>query len=49
MFNDKPDQVIADGRNYTSFVQAWKRSAEKQNADLYVTVDDGYWDLAVSG
>ena len=43
----QPDQIIADGSNYTSFVQRWKRSAERQNAEFYSTADNGFWEYDI--
>ena len=43
----QPDRVIADGSNYTSFVEKWKVSAREQNAEFYSTAEDGYWEYSI--
>lgn len=43
----QPDKIIADGSNYTSFVERWKVSAKEQNAEFYSTAEDGYWEYSI--
>jgi competence protein ComEC len=43
----QPDKIIANGSNYTSFVQRWKGSAKRQNAEFYSTADNGYWEYNI--
>ena len=39
----KPKLIIADGSNYKSILEQWKRSCEKQNIPFHATAEKGYF------
>jgi len=41
----RPEIIIADGSNYTSYVQRWKRTCEKQKIPFHATAEKGYYCL----
>ncbi len=40
-----PKIIVADGSNYKSYVQLWKRSCEKKNIPFHATAEKGYYKL----
>lgn len=37
-----PQQIIADGNNYKSYVERWRKTAQKHNIPFYATYEKGY-------
>ncbi|MGO3706623.1 MAG: ComEC/Rec2 family competence protein [Mesonia hippocampi] len=39
----KPEQIIADGSNYTSYVKRWETTCRKKKTPFYYTREKGAW------
>ena len=41
----KPQQIIADGNNYKSYVEHWRKTAQQYNISFHSTYEKGCWRL----
>jgi competence protein ComEC len=41
----KPQQIIADGSNYKSFIKLWKATCEQEKIPFHATAEKGYYSL----
>ncbi|MDD3005515.1 ComEC/Rec2 family competence protein [Flavobacterium sp.] len=41
----KPNMVVADGSNYRSYVERWKRTCEKQKIPFHATGEKGFYSI----
>lgn len=41
----KPQQIIADGSNYKSYIQLWKRTCEQEKIPFHATAEKGFYRL----
>jgi competence protein ComEC len=41
----KPQQIIADGSNYKSFVKLWKATCEQEKIPFHATAEKGFYRL----
>ncbi len=41
----KPQQIIADGSNYKSYVKLWKATCEQEKIPFHVTAEKGFYRL----
>lgn len=43
--NIKPEQIIADGSNYKSYIQLWKATCEQEKIPFHATAEKGFYRL----
>jgi competence protein ComEC len=41
----KPEQIIADGSNYKSYIQLWKTTCEQEKIPFHATAEKGFYKL----
>jgi competence protein ComEC len=41
----KPEQIIADGSNYKSYIQLWKTTCEQEKIPFHATAEKGFYRL----
>ncbi len=41
----KPQQIIADGSNYKSYIKLWKTTCEQEKIPFHATAEKGYYRL----
>jgi competence protein ComEC len=41
----KPEQIIADGSNYKSYIQLWKATCEQEKIPFHATAEKGFYRL----
>ncbi|MEM6718554.1 MAG: ComEC/Rec2 family competence protein [Bacteroidota bacterium] len=45
----QPQQIIADGSNYRSYVERWRKASEKQKIPFHYTGEKGYFSISIAG
>jgi competence protein ComEC len=43
--NIKPEQIIADGSNYKSYIKLWKSTCEQEKIPFHATAEKGFYRL----
>jgi competence protein ComEC len=41
----KPEQIIADGSNYKSYIKLWKTTCEQEKIPFHATAEKGFYIL----